>query len=180
MSKKQSDTRIVHSSQWCDYIEKHLDAGDGLGVQPYYGVVCRDYLSVVAQTPSGLFPLVYQYRAVVEKTTCELPAGTVESGETIEQAAMRELKEETGLKVSKMIYLGSHCSDSGRLTNRIHSFFANTNEPDPSFRPETGMRVEYVDRDELLRRAVSGEIDQLLHLGTLFLSMRELGSSDFR
>jgi 8-oxo-dGTP pyrophosphatase MutT (NUDIX family) len=37
-----------------------------------------------------------QYRPPVEKVTIEVPAGLIDAGETAEQAAVRELKEETG------------------------------------------------------------------------------------
>ncbi|KAI1408221.1 MutT/nudix family protein [Hypoxylon sp. FL1857] len=37
-----------------------------------------------------------QYRAPIDKVTIEVPAGLVDEGETVEEAAIRELKEETG------------------------------------------------------------------------------------
>ena len=40
--------------------------------------------------------LVRQFRPPMERETIELPAGLIDKGETAEQAALRELKEETG------------------------------------------------------------------------------------
>jgi len=37
-----------------------------------------------------------QYRPPIDKVVIEVPAGLVDAGETAEQAAVRELKEETG------------------------------------------------------------------------------------
>lgn len=48
---------------------------------------------------SGLGPeiiLQKQYRPPIDKVVIEVPAGLVDAGETAEQAAVRELKEETG------------------------------------------------------------------------------------
>ena len=46
--------------------------------------------------------LVEQFRPPVGKSTLEFPAGLIDAGETPEQAALRELKEETG-------YVGEAC-----------------------------------------------------------------------
>lgn len=46
--------------------------------------------------------LVEQYRPPVRQTTVEFPAGLIDAGETVEQAALRELREETG-------YVGEAC-----------------------------------------------------------------------
>lgn len=37
-----------------------------------------------------------QYRPPTDKVTIEVPAGLIDAGETAEQAAVRELREETG------------------------------------------------------------------------------------
>lgn len=53
--------------------------------------------------------IILQYRPPVEAICVEFPAGLIDEGETPEQAAVRELKEETG-------YEGKVCSQSPSLS----------------------------------------------------------------
>ncbi len=62
-----------------------------------------------------------RYAAIMhsERDGIEIPAGHIERGETTRDAAFRELKEETGLKVHKLTRLGELPGDTG-----IVAFFA--------------------------------------------------------
>ena len=55
--------------------------------------------------------VILQYRPPVEAYCVEFPAGLIDEGETPEQAAVRELKEETG-------YEGKVCAVSPTLSNQ--------------------------------------------------------------
>ncbi|KAI1105972.1 MutT/nudix family protein [Jackrogersella minutella] len=58
-----------------------------------------DGVGIVAilEKPTGPeIVLQKQYRAPIDKVTIEVPAGLIDEGETVEEAAIRELKEETG------------------------------------------------------------------------------------
>jgi ADP-ribose pyrophosphatase len=68
-----------------------------------------DAVAVLAiiRSKTNAFPLstvvIEQYRPPIDKFIIELPAGLVDEGETTEQAAIRELEEETGYKADKVI-----------------------------------------------------------------------------
>ena len=84
---------------WFEMVEKVVGDKSLL----HYSISTRDYLSVFAVTPDGRFPLVRQFRPAVEMITLELPGGHVEADETPEQAARKELREETGFIADELI-----------------------------------------------------------------------------
>ena len=49
---------------------------------------------------------VRQYRKATDDVMLEIPAGKLEYGEDVEKAALRELREETGMIAGNMVYLG--------------------------------------------------------------------------
>ena len=68
--------------------------------------------------------MVRQYRFGVGQTTVEIPAGLVEPGETPEQAARRELEEETGCTAAEWKSLGSVQANPAFLNNQCHLWLA--------------------------------------------------------
>ena len=78
---------------------------------------------VIALTPDEELVLVKIYRHNLRDDYLELPAGGAEhDGETIEEAAKRELLEETGYSSEEMIDLGAYYVLPSE-TNRWTSFF---------------------------------------------------------
>ena len=139
---------------------------------PYYMLELPDYVSVVAMTPSREILLVQQFRPVVERQTLELPSGHVEELESPEDAARRELLEETGFVAGHLELLGTLVPDVGRLANRMWCYFA----PDvrASVQPhqrEKGVSLVVLPEQEALRCAADGTVDHALNLAPLFLAL---------
>jgi ADP-ribose pyrophosphatase len=163
--------RTVFDSPWMALVERTVSLGKGSKVQPYYFVRQKDYVSILAITPDRKIPLVRQYRPAVRRFTLELPAGTVDRGETPESTCKKELLEETGLRSARTYFLGARICDSGRLGNRIHNFFVQTVERSSTNRRTAELSVRYVTIPELIDLAVTGRFDLQLHLGTLWLAI---------
>ncbi len=162
--------RTTAISQWMEIIARDVEFAPGEAPQIYHAVVQQDYIAIVARTPDGRFPIVRQYRPALEMFTLEFPAGLVDPGEDPAEGCRRELMEETGLTARAIHPLGTAAACSGRLSNRIHSFFVETGERVADFKPEPGLSVELVAPEELVRMIATGEFVQQLHLGALMLA----------
>ena len=161
--------RTTRVSPWMTIIEREVEFAPGAAPQLYHAVGQQDYLAIVAKTPDGRIPVVRQYRPALESFTWELPAGLVDPGEDASAACARELKEETGLIARKVHALGSYSPCTARLSNRVHSFFVETDAPGgPSSEP--GIEVKLVSPAELVRLVRSGELVLQLHIGALLLA----------
>jgi 8-oxo-dGTP pyrophosphatase MutT (NUDIX family) len=162
--------RTTTISPWMDVIAREVAFAPGEAPQVYHAVGQRDYLCMIARIPDGRFPLVRQYRPAMEAFTWEFPAGLLERGEAPEQAAARELLEETGYPSRVVHSLGSAAACTGRLNNRIHSFYVETGERIADFKPEPGLSVALISPAELAELIKTGEFVQQLHLGALLLA----------
>ena len=166
---KIKSRHIQPISPWVELIAREVEFAPGQ-TEIYHAVKQQDYLAIVALTPDGRFPIVRQYRPALESFTWELPAGLAEPGEDIAEGCRRELHEETGYSTRAIYSLGVAAPCSGRLSNRIHSFFVETGERDAGFVPEPGISVQLVTAAELVEMIKSGQFVSQLHLGSLLLA----------
>jgi ADP-ribose pyrophosphatase len=167
---KIKSRQIVTVSPWVDLVAREIELAPGGPSEIYHAVQQRDYLAIVARTPSGHFPIVRQYRPALESFTWELPAGLAEPNEDLAEGCRRELLEETGYPMRAIHPLGTAAPCSGRLSNRIHSFFLETGERVDDFVPEPGITVRLVTASELVGMIRSGEFVSQQHLGALLLA----------
>ena len=169
------ERKTIFSSPWITLVESKVQFTREKPVQDYYALAGSDYVTIVAMTPSGKVPIVRQFRPAVGLFTYELPAGTIDPGETAEFACTRELKEETGLKSLSVKSMGIHYPDTGRVSNRMHTFFVLTSEADPHFEDEEGLEVSFVSLSELKTMIRDGSFSHQLHVGA-FLFCEFMGA----
>ena len=82
------------------------------------------WVNIIPLTPEGEVILVNQYRFGMEKTSLEIPGGMVDHGEDPMEAAIRELKEETGYEGDKVIEIGRVESNPAIMSNHTYTYLA--------------------------------------------------------
>lgn len=155
-------------SPWVTLLEVVVD-DDGQS-PPFHGLEISDYVVVCACTASGLLPVIRQFRPILGIVTVEFPAGLVDPGEPPDQAAGREFREETGLTAKKLISLGSHWTDTGRLTNRTHAYFTVADDPVCRQSSEPELELDFFTKLQLEEAIASGSFGHFLHVAAYELA----------
>jgi len=118
-----------------------------------------DCVAVVAIDAERKFLLVRQYRHAVGQELLEIPAGSIDPGETPEQAVSRELREETGYLPRNIVRLGGFFSAPGYCNEYLHLFLATDLEYDPLHAEDTdSIEVVRASSEEVKDIIVSGKI----------------------
>jgi len=93
-------------------------------IHDFYVLEATPWVNVVPLTNDGDVILIEQYRHGTRDITLEIPGGMVETGDTPEGAAGRELLEETGYAASQMLPLGFVHPNPAIQNNLCYSFVA--------------------------------------------------------
>ena len=149
---------------------------DGGIKDPYFVLERPDAAIIFPITDRNEVVLVRQYRPPLEMMELGLPAGLVEEGERPEQAARRELSEETGYTGGEWEQLGSVASSPSLKDNRAYLFLARdveeTMTPDPD--EHELVEVVRVPVTELLDLVRSGEIISSSGVAAIMLALERL------
>jgi ADP-ribose pyrophosphatase len=123
-------------------------------------------------TEDGRILFVRQFRYATGEELLELPAGTLETGESPRDCAARELQEETGRRAHRLDDLGSFFSTPGFSDELLHAFVATGLEPATAARPDPdeSIAVDSLGFGEALAAVRDGGIRDAKTIATLFLA----------
>jgi ADP-ribose pyrophosphatase YjhB (NUDIX family) len=108
----------------------------------------------------------------------ELPGGVLDAGETPEEAARRELLEETGFEARTWTNVGSVFANPARQTNRVHVFIAEGLNAGGAQKLDESEKIEheFVEVDVVKSSIRDGSFSQSLHIASFYLCQELIGS----
>ena len=93
-------------------------------VEGYYQIGSRPSCAVVASTTDGALIMLRQYKHGARKVCLTFPGGRMEAGETLEETARRELREETGYVATEWRSLGRFPIHANQRVGEVELFRA--------------------------------------------------------
>ncbi len=124
----------------------------------------KDWVNIVALTPSKDAVLVKQFRFGCASITIEIPGGVIDPGESHAEAAKRELREETGFSTNKWTYLGASEPNPAILNNLCHHWLAEDVVLNHTVSPDDGEDITVITAglEEIKEAVNSGRIRHAL------------------
>ncbi len=175
---KTVSSKLIYENPWMRLHEDLAEMSDGRTT--IYGVVTfGDCVGVVPFVDEDHVLLVRQYRYVQkENHRWEIPTGGVHPGETLEQAAQRELAEEAGYHAGRLTRISSYYTSKCICGETAHLYIGQDLVPASVPQDDT----EFLERrifpfDEALRMTLEGEIMDSMSVIALLLAARQRAAS---
>ena len=168
------ESRTLLERRWLKVHEQRIDLPHGGEIDEFHLIEAPDWVAVLALTETGDVVMVEQYRHGAARISRELPAGVIDEGESPEEAARRELLEETGYSSIAFRLIIAINTEPSRHTNRAHFFFAEGARlaQEQKLDPSENIRVCLVSPAELLESIETGAFAHGVHIGPILLAVR--------
>jgi len=178
LSKKFNAVKVlaskpIYNKHGTTILEDVLEFADGTTYEYVY-FKSGGTVAVAAFTEDNEIILTKQYRHPLRKIVYDIPGGAVEDGETPLEAALRELKEETGFTTEKLKWIGRF-SRGPSSQAIVDIFFSRVKRKSRSFDMDEIVDVEFVDFNLLVQKISRGEcFDAALVTAALLVSSMKL------
>lgn len=129
--------------------------------QKQNNIIKREFLTnkdgvaaIVYNTEIDKYIFVSQWRPCSERNMVEIVAGSIEDGETPNEAIKKEILEEVGYKVDKIKKINSFYVSPGTVQEKVHLFFVavseKLNDGGGKKEEQEELDVIYYDYDEVI------------------------------
>jgi ADP-ribose pyrophosphatase len=168
------DSRIIYRGLKIDLALRSIKLSDGSMAEREY-VLHRGAVALVPLLDGDRVCLVRNHRFAIDRTLLEVPAGSIDAGETPERTAERELLEETGYRTGRMTRLRDWYVTPGVMTERMFLFLCEDLTPGPTnHQPDETLESVVVPWSDAVAMVHDGRIEDAKSMLSILLVDRLL------
>lgn len=150
MKPKRLSRNIVYQSPWVNLYLDKVKFPNGFVIDEFHLLdFSHDAVVAIVENEAGNIVFVRISRYTTGETNWELPAGGVDAGESIIEAAEREVLEETGYTSDNHQLIYSYYPMNGSANKRFHVVSCNAVENKEEFDTNEVSEVRWFTRDEI-------------------------------
>ncbi len=157
----------LYSSEWLNVRLVEVELPDGTRFDHHVVRMPHPAVGVIVREPARGILLLRRHRFVTDTWGWEIPAGRVDPGETLEEAAVRESIEETGWRPLDLERLGFSHPTNGLMDQRFEYFVASRAEHVGDFERTETESVAWFAPDDVRTLIEQGEIPDGLSVTAL-------------
>ena len=181
---KVVSSEILHYQYGMQFIADEVINPDGSKGKHYWVNFPHQAVLIFPLDNEGNIYLAQEFNYPANKYSNEVSGGVIDEGETPEEAACREVKEELGIEVAQSLgFIGITEEVTNRVNNVSHLFLAKVERVGKAT-PEPGevIKLKKVPFEEAYKMVLNGEITTatikagILQIKLLLDSLKKLGS----
>jgi 8-oxo-dGTP pyrophosphatase MutT (NUDIX family) len=173
--------RTIYDCEWLTLAVADVEVPGGRRFDHHVVRMPNKAAGTVVFDPRRGVLLLWRHRFITDSWGWEIPAGRIDPGESPEEAARRETREETGWEPGPLRALLSYFPTNGLSDQVFHCFIADgATQLGPPSDPSESERIAWVAISEVRRIVRDGEMNDGLSLTAVLyaLARNEFGAPD--
>lgn len=176
MAWKILNTEIIAKTPRFDLIKEQVRLPNGK-TNDFYLTKHADAAVIMPITADGKIVMLNEYRHPCREKLLSLCGGHLEEGDKPEEAAARELMEETGYAADRFEFIQAVYADPPRTGRKWHFFIAHNARPvaQQELTEFEDLEVTLLSPQEPVLALKDGKVTNLPDMGLMYLGLQKLG-----
>ena len=155
--------KVVYRNERFSVVEEWVELPNGRKAKVPF--VKRSPATIIVAVKNEKILLIKEYRAVLKRWIYGLPGGKLEKSETPLMGAKRELKEETGYEIKKIVQMFRSSLNPSYIDQFHYFFFAELGKKrKQKLDEDEAIITQFISKKEALKMIKTGKLIDLLSI----------------